>query len=101
MVQVNTISATCRTAFGIPPWATGAALAFFATLILLGGMTRLMRITEKIAPFMAIFFLLGGRQGRSVSGDAGKVGTKGNELPRRVLVRRRGPLPPLRGTLPI
>ena len=60
MVQVNSISATCRTAFGIPPWATGAALAFFATLILLGGMTRLMRITEKIAPFMAIFFLLGG-----------------------------------------
>ena len=60
MVQVNSISATCQTAFGIPHWATGAALAFFATLILLGGMTRLMHVTDKIAPFMAIFFLLGG-----------------------------------------
>ena len=26
MVQVNSIGATCRTAFGIPTWATGAAL---------------------------------------------------------------------------
>ena len=60
MVQVNSISATCLTAFGIPAWATGAALAFFAGLILIGGMARLMRVTEKIAPFMAIFFLLGG-----------------------------------------
>ena len=60
MVQVNSISATCQTAFGIPHWATGAALAFFAALILLGGMTRLMHVTDKIAPFMAIFFLVGG-----------------------------------------
>jgi len=59
MVQVNSISATW-TAFGIPHWATGVVLAFFATLILLGGMTRLMHVTDKIAPFMAIFFLLGG-----------------------------------------
>lgn len=60
MVQVNSISATCLTAFGIPAWATGAGLAFFATLILIGGMTRLMRVTDKIAPFMAIFFCSAG-----------------------------------------
>ena len=60
MVQVNSISATCRTAFGIPAWATGTALSFFAALILIGGMTRLMKVTEKLAPFMAILFLLGG-----------------------------------------
>ena len=60
MVQGNSISATCQTAFGIPPWATGAVLAFFAALILLGGIPRLMLVTEKIVPIMAIFFLLGG-----------------------------------------
>jgi AGCS family alanine or glycine:cation symporter len=60
MVQVNSISATCQTAFGIPTWATGAALAIIAGLILIGGMSRLMNVLEKITPFMAIFFLVGG-----------------------------------------
>ena len=60
MVQVNSIGATCRTAFGIPTWATGAALAFLAGLILIGGMRRLMRVLEKVAPLMSILFLLGG-----------------------------------------
>lgn len=60
MVQVNSISATCGNAFGIPNWATGAALAVFAWLILIGGVARLVHVTEKITPFMAIFFLLGG-----------------------------------------
>ena len=60
MVQVNSISATCKTAFGIPLWATGAILAVFSALILIGGMKRLMHVTDKIAPFMAVFFLLGG-----------------------------------------
>ena len=60
MVQVNSISATCQTAFGIPTWVTGAALAIVAGLILIGGMSRLMNVLEKITPFMAIFFLVGG-----------------------------------------
>ncbi len=60
MVQVNSISATCQTAFGLPPWATGTALSLFAGLILIGGLSRLISVLDKIAPFMAIFFLVGG-----------------------------------------
>lgn len=60
MVQVNSIGATCLTAFGIPSWATGAALAFLAGLILIGGLSRLMKVVEKVAPLMSMFFLLGG-----------------------------------------
>ncbi len=60
MVQVNSISATCQTAFGIPTWATGLALSFLAGLILIGGVSRLISVLEKLTPFMAIFFLIGG-----------------------------------------
>ena len=60
MVQVNSVSATCLTAFGIPPWVTGMLLAFLAGLILIGGVSCLMKVIEKLAPLMAIIFLIGG-----------------------------------------
>ena len=60
MVQVNPISAACLTAFGILPWATGAVLSLIAGTILIGGVSRLMHVPEKVAPLMAIFFLIGG-----------------------------------------
>ena len=60
MVQVNSISATCLTAFGIPAWGTGTALVIVAGLILIGGIQCLVKVVEKIAPFMAILFLAGG-----------------------------------------
>ena len=60
MVQVNSISATCLTAFGIPAWVTGTVLVIIAGLILIGGIQCLVKVVEKIAPFMAILFLAGG-----------------------------------------
>ena len=60
MVQVNSISATCKTAFGIPEWETGVLLAVLSALILIGGMKRLIKVTQTITPLMAIFFLLCG-----------------------------------------
>ena len=60
MVQVNSISATCKTAFGIPTWTTGVLLAVLSALILIGGMKRLIRVTQTITPLMAVFFFLCG-----------------------------------------
>ena len=60
MVQVNSISATCKTAFGIPTWTTGVLLAVLSAMILIGGMKRLIQVTQTITPLMAVFFFLCG-----------------------------------------
>ena len=60
MVQSNSIASTCSTAFGIPTWVIGLAIVIFAGFIFLGGVNRLAAVTEKIVPFMAIIYIIGG-----------------------------------------
>jgi len=60
MVQSNSISATCENAFGIPAWSMGILLVVICGAIFLGGVQRLASVTEKLVPFMAGLFLLGG-----------------------------------------
>lgn len=60
MVQANSISETSYHAFGIPAASMGVFLVVFSAIILLGGVTRLGRVTEKLVPLMAILYLLGG-----------------------------------------
>lgn len=60
MVQSNSIGSTFQTAFGIPSWAVGIALAAICALIFIGGMDRLAFVTEKIVPVMALIFIAGG-----------------------------------------
>ena len=60
MVQSNSIGSTSQTAFGIPTWVMGAALIIICAVIFLGGVQRLASVTEKMVPFMAGLFLLGG-----------------------------------------
>lgn len=60
MVQSNSIGSTFQTAFGIPSWTVGIALAAICALIFLGGMDRLAFVTEKIVPVMALIFIAGG-----------------------------------------
>ncbi len=60
MVQSNSISTSCYTAFGIPTWLTGIIVACAAGLIFLGGVKRLASVTEKIVPIMAILYIVGG-----------------------------------------
>ena len=60
MVQSNSIASTCSTAFGIPVWAIGLAVAAVAGFIFLGGVQRLASVTEKIVPFMALIYIIGG-----------------------------------------
>ena len=60
MVQSNSIAETCNTAFGIPTWAMGAIVAIIAAVIFIGGVQRLASVTEKIVPFMAFLYIIGG-----------------------------------------
>ncbi len=60
MVQSNSISETCNTAFGIPNWVMGLVVAAIASFIFLGGLKRLASVTEKLVPIMAVLYLAGG-----------------------------------------
>ncbi len=59
MVQSNSIAYSMQTAFGIEPWIIGVLLVVLCAVIFVGGIRRLASVTEKIVPFMALFFIIG------------------------------------------
>ena len=58
MVQSNAISNAFQEALGIPTWIVGVVLAVVAAFIFLGGVTRIAAVTEKLVPFMALFYVV-------------------------------------------
>ena len=60
MVQSNSIASCLETAFGIPTWIAGIFLVIICAIIFIGGVKRLAAVTEKIVPFMALLFIIGG-----------------------------------------
>lgn len=59
MVQSNSISEACATAFHIPGWITGLIIAFLSAFIFLGSVQRIGAVTEKLVPIMAALYLGG------------------------------------------
>ncbi len=59
MVQTNSISDAAFAAFGIPKIVVGVVVAALVMLIVAGGVSRITSVTEKLVPFMAIFYILG------------------------------------------
>ena len=59
MTQVNSISSAMKSNFNIPNIVTGIALAIIAALVIIGGIKRIASVTEKIVPFMALFYIAG------------------------------------------
>lgn len=59
MVQANSISSAFQTAFGTPALGVGVVVAVIAAFIFLGGVSRIASLTEKLVPFMAIFYIIG------------------------------------------
>ena len=66
--QVNTITASINTAlssYGMLPadavtlcrWIIGVAIALILMLVLLGGIKRIGRVTERLVPFMALLYV--------------------------------------------
>jgi AGCS family alanine or glycine:cation symporter len=59
MPQINSISNSMHSAFGIQPALTGLVLAILLALIILGGIKRIAATTSKLVPLMAIIYFLG------------------------------------------
>ena len=57
--QINSISNSIFTTFGINQIITGAVLAVILALIIIGGIKRIARVTSKLVPGMAIFYFIG------------------------------------------
>ncbi len=48
-----------QTAFAVQPWSVGIILVILSGIILIGGVSRLASVTEKLVPVMAVTFLMG------------------------------------------
>lgn len=57
MVQANTIADTLDEQYGIAPWATALVLLALCAPILYGGLKRVAKISEWVAPLMAIVYI--------------------------------------------
>ncbi len=60
MVQSNSVALSAQSTFGIPVLATGIVLAILTAVVIVGGIKRIGAFTEKLVPFMAAFYILGG-----------------------------------------
>lgn len=62
MVQTNALSGALSTASNgvVPTWVIGGITVALCLWVFLGGTNRLAAITEKIVPFKAAFYILGG-----------------------------------------
>ncbi len=59
MTQANSISALASQTFGVAPWVTGAIMTALTAFVILGGVTKIAAVCEKLVPFMAAFYILG------------------------------------------
>ncbi len=59
-IQSNTIAGVLQDNFHIPTLITGIALVVIVMVITLGGMKRLAHVAERMVPFMACVYVLGG-----------------------------------------
>jgi len=58
-IQANTVADTFRTEFGIAPWMTGAFTTTLVALVIIGGISRIGRVTGILAPLMALIYVAG------------------------------------------
>ena len=60
VVDTNTIALAVENEFAVPTWITGVILAVTAGVIIFGGIKRIGRASEIIAPFMGGAYILAG-----------------------------------------
>ncbi len=56
--QINSISNAMFSAFGIRHYITGIILSVLLGLIVIGGIKRIAKVSEKLVPFMAVLYIL-------------------------------------------
>ncbi len=57
--QINSISNSMFSSFGIDKMLTGGILAVLLGIVIIGGIKRIASITEKLVPFMAVVYIIG------------------------------------------
>jgi len=57
--QSNNIASGVESTFGIQPWITGLVLATLLGAVIIGGISRIVKVAEKIVPTMAVIYLFG------------------------------------------
>lgn len=59
MFQSNQMAAVLNSSLGLPTWISGLLFCFGAGLILVGGIKRIGKVTEKLVPVMVGVYILG------------------------------------------
>ncbi len=57
--QINSISNALFTTFGIQHIVTGAVLSVLLAIVIIGGIKRIAKVTEKLVPAMALIYFIG------------------------------------------
>ncbi|MEM9666780.1 MAG: amino acid carrier protein, partial [Bacteroidota bacterium] len=58
-VQANTLATSMQDFFGIEPWMTGLTTATIVGIVIMGGISRIGRVTGIVAPVMAGLYVTG------------------------------------------
>ena len=58
-VQANTVADNLETQFSIPTWVSGLVTSGVVAAVILGGISRIGRVTAVLAPLMAVIYVLG------------------------------------------
>ena len=58
-IQANTVADTMLTTFGLPVWLTGLVTSGIVAAVILGGISRIGKVTAILAPFMAAIYVAG------------------------------------------
>jgi len=59
MVQANSVADVVQSSFGVPVMVTGGVLAVLTALVVLGGLRRIVEVSQILVPAMCILYLLG------------------------------------------
>lgn len=59
MPQINSITDSVLATFGIQRIVTGAVMALLLAFVIIGGIKRIAKVTEKLVPGMALIYLIG------------------------------------------
>ena len=59
MVQANAVVGNITQNFSVPPLAVAIVLSALVGLVIIGGIRSITRVSEKLVPFMAVFYFVG------------------------------------------
>lgn len=60
MTQANAVASGLKESFSVPPFLTGVVVTLVVAAVILGGVKRIAAVTEKVVPFVALFYMAGG-----------------------------------------